>query len=292
MHQWVSPLTYQIVRLFNNVQEAATGLMTRINDAIQTFMEVLGRAGECGIQCIFGKIGDVVKSLPSIAERFGGFMVKLDAMVGPNATITIDSARLKRVLQSVYAITFGAYNDVMRMYTLTFETMTVTLPQLAVNISKTAILIIDAIQAIPDCPVAATFALITAKDNIQSYIALVLYLNVQFQEAFYISTGELPPWLRPTAEIPRILSEFGYYMLYHIEVLAWGCDGSSPSNPAACVVNRSLFDAEKAVKSQLAGLGPIQEIFDFVDETILPPIEIATKLYSDIQMAWDTMKRA
>ena len=212
--------------------------------------------------------------------------------MGPNATRTLDSVPLKKIMQGIYSITIGAYNDIMHMYTLVYDTVTVTLPDLGRNISRTVTLIIDAIEAIPDCPVAATWALMNAKDQVQGYIGTVLYLKTQFEDAFFITSGELPPWLQPTKEVTTILSELVYYFKYHVEVLAWGCKSARPANPTACVLNRSVFDTETAVVDQLAGMGPVQQIFEFIDEVIVPPIELASKLYMDVTSAWDAMKRA
>ena len=59
----------QIVRLFNKVQSAAVNLMTSINDAINTFLTVIGANGQCGIGCIFGKLKDAIAKLPEIAKK-------------------------------------------------------------------------------------------------------------------------------------------------------------------------------------------------------------------------------
>lgn len=195
-------------------------------------------------------------------------------------------------MEGVHSLGDRAYNDITHMYTLVYDTVTVTLPTLGNNITATARLIFEAVEAIPDCPIAATFALMNAKDQIQGYIGTALHLKAQFEDAFFISSGELPPWLQPTDAIISIVLELVSYFQYNAEVLNWGCNSTQPSNPAACVVNRSTYDAEVSVTDQLAGMRPIQEIFQYIDANILPPIAKVSQLYLDMTTAWDNMKRA
>lgn len=215
--------------------------------------------------------------------------LSLGDYVGPNSTRTLDSEPLQKIIEGIYSICDRASNDVTSMYTLVYDTVTITLPTLGSNITHTALLIVQAIEAIPDCPIAATFALLNAKDQIQGYIGTALYLQAQFEDVFFISSGELPPWLQPTNTVLTIVSELMSYLLYNAEVLNWGCNTTQPSNPTACVVNRSTYDAEVSVTDQLSGMRPIQDIFRFIDTAIVQPINRVSQLYLDLTTAWDNM---
>lgn len=264
--------------------------MSILSNAISKFTDAVGLTGNCDALCQFNKLGDVVKTLPGIAERLFTIFLSLDDYVGPNATKTIQSPQLKHVLQAVYSITHQAQTDINRMYTLVFDTITVTLPELAKNITSQANLIMDAIEALPDCPVAATFALMTAKDRIEADIATVLYLKVQFEDAFYITSGELPAWLQPTKDYLTILEELVFYLGFHSGVMKWNCDAPAPANPPACQLNRSVYDEEVSVDPLIGQLSIIGDIVNTIQTTIMPPIDTVTQLYYDITSAWDFMK--
>ena len=279
------------MRLYNKVQEAATTLMRQLNVAISTFMDAIGVTGGCDAQCKFNQLGSVVQQLPNTAEKLFSMVLKLDEYVGPNATMTVDSPRLRRLLRAVYSITFQAHNDIQRMYTLVYDTVIVTLPGLAVNITGNARLILQAIEALPDCPVAATFALMTAKDQIEGDIATILALKAQFEDAFFISTGELPAWLSPTKDFTVIITELVLYLGFHSSVMQWDCDAVVAANPPACQINRKVYEEEVSVDSLLGELNTIGDIVNAIQSKILPPISTATELYSDICTSWDKMKR-
>lgn len=264
--------------------------MERLWGAIQTFMRAVGIGTDCGALCLFENLLGAVMKLPDLAAKVFEVVVSLEDYVGPNATKVIESDQLRRVLQAAYSIVDTARNDIQRMYTLVFDTVKVTLPELAKNVTNTVKLVVEAIKSLPDCPVAATYALIVSKDNIQSYLARIILLKNQFEEAFYISTGELPPWLNPTKEITRILGEFVKYIEFHFKVMLWGCDQPSPSNPQACAINRTLWDQEMSVNELLKKLPIIGEVLDFVQTTIIPPIQVVTELYSNLLYAWDVVK--
>jgi hypothetical protein len=203
---------------------------------------------------------------------------------------TVPSPKLKTVLQAAYSIVATAHNDIQRMYTLVLDTVQVTIPDIANNITGTARLVVEAIQSLVDCPVAATYALIVAKDHITTSIARLLFLKTQFEEAFFISTGQLPVWLSPTKEVFRILAEFVNYIKYHLDVTTWGCDTATPRKPTECFVNRSQYDQEMEMRVVLSKVGVIGDILNFVTETVMPPINKVTQLYADIINTWDFMK--
>ena len=201
----------------------------------------------------------------------------------------VESDRLRRVMQAAYSIVATAHNDIQKMYTLVIETVQVTIPDIANNITGTAKLIVEAIQSLVDCPVAATYALIVAKDHVQTSISRLLFLKGQFEEAFFISTGELPVWLNPTKEVTKILLEFVDYLKFHVDVVSWKCD-TTPTRPKECVINRTSYDQEVAMRATISKLSIIGEVLEFVDTTITPPINAVTQLYSDIVTTWDFMK--
>ena len=266
--------------------------MSMIRTAIDDFQTAIGVNGACGAQCIFNNFAAKIEELPGLAIKFIGVVEQLQDYVGPNATKTIPSDKMRRIFEGIYSITYGAYDDIETMYTLVYDTVKVTLPDLAHNITSTAQLIVDAVAAIPDCPIAATFALMNAKVDLEDDVALLLVLRSQYEAAFFIDTGELPAWLDPSQEVILILSELADYILFHFSVLAWGCTDTPPANPYACQVNRSVYDQEVAEGEQLAALKAVGPIFNFIQSDIIPAFDAVTELYSEVTATWDKLKQA
>jgi len=280
-----------ITRMFNKVQTAAVTLMNNLNEAVDLIKQVLGLEGGCDAKCRFEQLMSAVEEMPKTALRLKDFLINLDDYVGPNATQPVESTKLRRLLLALYGISSSANNDMTTMYTLVFDTVKVTLPELATNMTNNVKLIFEALQALPDCPVAATFALLTAKERFEAAVILMLVLKGQFEDAFYITSGEWPGWLNPSKGIIVILKELAIYLVYHAQVMNWNCASASPANPLACQINRSTYNEELSVDPLILQLGVFGEVSKFIQETILPPINTVTKLYADITRAWDFLKR-
>ena len=263
-----------------------------IRTGITDFQTAIGANSACGAKCIFDEFAAKIDELPGLASRFGAIIGDLQQYVGPNATTIVPSDRLRRIFEGIYSITFGAYDDIMSTYTLVYDTIKVTIPSLAYNITSTAQLIVDAISAIPDCPVAATFALMNAKDDIQDDIALLLLLKSQYEAAFFMDTGELEAWLHPSQEVIMILSELIDYLSFHFSVLDWACLDSPPASPYNCQVNRSVYNQEVAESTHLVLLQKVKPIYDFVQSDIIPAFDTVASLYSEINYAWNKLKQA
>jgi regulator of replication initiation timing len=192
--------------------------MNRIKSAIDTLLAAVGLDGACGAKCRFEQLGNVIKKLPETAETLFKVATNLGDYVGPNATQPVESEVLRRLLGSLHSISTQAQTDMQRMYTLVHETVFVTLPQLAQNTTRDLKLMVEAVRSLPTCPVAATFALITIKENVEAAVALVLVLKAQFEDAFYITSGDWPPWIVPTPTLITIFKELGLYLGYHSQV--------------------------------------------------------------------------
>ena len=279
-----------IINLFNKIQSAATNLMSNINNAIQSFKDAINAIGACNPQCIFNKLQAVIAKLPEAGDMFLEVVDSMGDYVGPNSTKSIASPRLNSLVKGVYGLVTTAENDIRRMYTLVFDTVTITLPELGKNVTDTAELIVDAIQALPTCPVSAAFALLTAKSQIESAIGQVIVLWGQFQTAFFLDTGELPAWLKPTDEVKTIVTELVLYLEYHFEVLGWYCNATNQINKQACAVNRTIYDQELEASLMLRKIKLFGDIFAFIQDTILPPIALVQNLYDQITTTWDQMK--
>eukprot|EP00048_Salpingoeca_helianthica_P015064 m.224861 g.224861 ORF g.224861 m.224861 type:complete len:794 (-) comp16565_c0_seq1:1010-3391(-) len=280
-----------ITRLFNRVQDMASNLVGNFNSAVDKVKDALSHGSECDASCQFSKFGDIIATMPEIAERFVGIMANISDFAGPNATQFVVSPKLTRLLKSIYSIAGIANDDIRRMYTLVYETIHVTIPQLATNISDSVNLFVEAIDALPDCPVAATFALITVKEQVEQEIATFLALVNEFADAFYITSGQLPQWLSPSKDWLQILAEMVSYLGYHSNVMGWKCDAEVPDNPTLCTTNYTNFQDEVAVDSFLGPLAEIGDVIDFIQTTFMTPINNAFELYANLQQGWDVLKR-
>lgn len=276
------------MNLFNKVQDAVVNIINTFVDGIALFRKAIGADG-CGIECQFNKLKDAILDLPNNVIAMNDLLVSLGKRLNDTAH-PIANVHLRKIVQAYYGVYKEAYDDINRMYTLAFDTITKTIPELVQNVTKTVLQIVEAIKALPDCPNAAAYALLDAKDKIQGYIALIFVLKGEFEDAFFIRSKTLPSWLNPTKELLMIIEEFPDYLIEHFEIIAWDCDNPTPFNPDQCLGNRTYYDEAVEMNVHMGRLKPVADILAFVQNRVMPQITDAITLYEDVRAKYEKLK--
>ena len=279
----------QIVNLFNRIQQAAVNIINGFTSAIEAIRNAILGLDGCNFLCQFDKLKDQIVDLPNTVEKLAVTLTSMTKRLN-DTDHPIVNPQLRKMLEAFNSVFGEAYNDIHRMYALAFDTITVTIPELAKNVTSTVGRIVEAIKALPRCPNAAAYALLDAKDKIQGYIALIFVLKGEFEDAFYIRSRQLPSWLHPTKELKMVIAQLPTFLINHFKIMAWDCDAATPAKPDMCNTLRAYFDEAKELNSMLSNLKPVADVLAFVQDTVKPQIDTAVRIYTSVRTAYETIK--
>ena len=202
----ISSLLYQVINLFNKLQDVASNLVDQFNSAIDFLQELVGAATNGGFARLFDGLKEVIEKLP---ETFDSLTVWVDkAIVIAESNRTFVDSSFQKFFDVVGGMILEIRDDIEGMYYTVYDLVTDEIPSIGKAIGDAIVTIFEALKVIPDCPVAAIWAILSSVTSLQESVARILIAKDTFLTAFFLNEGAvLPSWLDPTDEFEILIEE-------------------------------------------------------------------------------------